>query len=69
VGVVEDVQFPATPDGTRRLEEAAALLAVRSAEGDEVLVPFASAFLVEIDTGAKAIRMELPEGLTGVNRG
>lgn len=69
VGVVEDVQFPATPDGTRRLEEAAALLSVRSAEGDEVLVPFASAFLVEIDTEAKAIRMELPGGLTGVNRG
>jgi 16S rRNA processing protein RimM len=68
VGVVEDVQFPTTPDGTRRLEEAAALLAVISAEGDEVLVPFASAFVVEIDTAAKAIRMALPEGLVQVNR-
>lgn len=68
VGLVEDVRFPATPDGLRRLEDAAALLAVRSPEGDEVLIPFASAFVVKIDTGAKAIRMKLPEGLVGVNR-
>jgi 16S rRNA processing protein RimM len=68
VGVVEDVQFPTAPDGVRRLEQAAPLLAVKSPEGDEVLVPFASAFVLEIDTRAKAIRMALPEGLTKVNR-
>lgn len=68
VGVIEDVQFPSTPDGTRRLIDAAPLLAVRSSEGDEVLIPFAKAFLVTIDTQNKRIEMALPEGLLDVNR-
>jgi 16S rRNA processing protein RimM len=68
VGVVADVQFATTPDGGRRLEEAAPLLAVKSVEGDEVLVPFAKAFLVAVDVGAKRIDMRLPEGLVEVNR-
>jgi 16S rRNA processing protein RimM len=68
VGVVEDVQFPTTPDGGRRLTDAAPLLAVRSLEGDEVLIPFAKAFLVTMNTEAKRIDMILPEGLVDVNR-
>jgi 16S rRNA processing protein RimM len=68
LGVVESVQFPTSADGTRRLEEAAPLLAITSLEGDEILVPFASAFLVELDLAAKSIRMSLPEGLTQINR-
>jgi 16S rRNA processing protein RimM len=68
IGTIEGVQFPTTPDGARRLEEAAPLLSVASTEGDEVLVPFAKAFLVAIDLPAKAIRMVLPEGLLEVNR-
>jgi len=68
IGTVESVQFPTTPDGVRRLEEAAPLLAIASNEGDEVLVPFAKAFLVAVDLPAKAIRMVLPEGLLQVNR-
>ena len=68
VGVVEDVQFPTTPDGGRRLAEAAPLLVVRSHEGDEVLIPFAKAFLVAMDTNAKRIDMTLPAGLIDVNR-
>jgi len=68
VGVVEDVQFATTADGGRRLEDAAPLLAVRSPEGDEVLVPFVKAFLVAVDTEAKRIDMTLPEGLIEVNR-
>jgi 16S rRNA processing protein RimM len=68
VGVVEDVQFPTTPDGGRRLTDAAPLLAVRSVEGDEVLIPFARAFLVTMDTAAKRIDMILPAGLIDVNR-
>jgi 16S rRNA processing protein RimM len=68
VGVVEDVQFPTTADGARRLSEAAPLLAVRSSEGDEVLIPFAKAFLVAIDTTAKRIEMLLPSGLVDINR-
>jgi 16S rRNA processing protein RimM len=68
LGVVESVQFPTSPDGTRRLEEAAPLLAILSPEGDEILVPFASAFLLELDLPAKSIRMALPEGLVEINR-
>ena len=68
VGVVEDVQFAMTADGGRRLDDAAPLLAVTSPEGDEILVPFAKAFLVKVDTEAKRIEMALPEGLIEVNR-
>jgi 16S rRNA processing protein RimM len=68
VGVVEDVQFAMTADGGRRLDDAAPLLAVTSPEGDEILVPFAKAFLVAVDTEAKRIDMTLPEGLVEVNR-
>ncbi len=53
LGIVDDVQFPTTPDGARRLEEAAPLLAVVSPEGDEILIPFANAFLVELDLAAR----------------
>jgi 16S rRNA processing protein RimM len=68
VGVVDDVQFAMTADGGRRLDDAAPLLAVRSPEGDEILIPFAKAFLVAVDTGAKRIEMTLPKGLLEVNR-
>lgn len=69
VGVIEDVQFPTTADGARRLMDAAPLLVVRSPEGDEVLVPFAKAFLVTMNIDAKRIDMILPPGLLEVNRG
>ncbi|HTC73941.1 MAG TPA: ribosome maturation factor RimM [Edaphobacter sp.] len=68
VGVVEDVQFAMTADGGRRLDDVAPLLAVRSSEGDEILIPFAKAFLVGVDTEAKRIDMTLPQGLIEVNR-
>jgi 16S rRNA processing protein RimM len=69
LGVVDSVQFPTTPDGSRRLEEAAPLLAVTSPEGEELLVPFVRAFHLEIDLGTRSIRMALPEGLAEINRG
>jgi len=68
VGVVEDVEFAMTPDGGRRLADAAPLLVVTSLERDEILIPFAKAFLVAVDTEAKRIDMRLPEGLVEVNR-
>jgi 16S rRNA processing protein RimM len=55
-------------DGGRRLDDAAPLLVVRSLEADEILLPFAKAFLVRVDTEAKRIDMTLPEGLVEVNR-
>jgi 16S rRNA processing protein RimM len=68
VGIVTDVHFATTPDGGRRLEEAAPLLAVETAVGDEVLVPFVKAFLVSLDPAHKRIEMTLPPGLIDVNR-
>jgi 16S rRNA processing protein RimM len=68
VGVVDDVQFAMTADGARRLDDAAPLLAVRSSEGDEILIPFAKAFLVSVNTAAKRIDMTLPAGLVEINR-
>jgi 16S rRNA processing protein RimM len=68
IGAVEDVQFAMTADGGRRLDDAAPLLVVTGAEGDEILIPFAKAFLVAVDTTAKRIEMALPEGLVEVNR-
>lgn len=68
LGMVESVEFPATPDGTRRLEDAAPLLVILSTDGDEILVPFAKAFLKNLDVAAKLIRMELPDGLADINR-
>jgi 16S rRNA processing protein RimM len=68
IGKVTDVQFATTPDGTRRLEEATPLLVIDAPDSSEVLVPFAKAYLVELDMESKTIRMELPEGLAEVNR-
>ena len=68
VGVIDDVQFPSTPDGGRRLAEAAPLLAVLSPDGDEILIPFAKAFLIGINVKEKRVDMKLPEGLVEVNR-
>ena len=65
VGVVEGVEFPASADGRRRLEDASPLLLVRAAgeDADEIMIPFTKGFLREIDPAAKTIRMVLPEGL------
>jgi 16S rRNA processing protein RimM len=68
VGIVEDVQFAMTADGGRRLDDAAPLLAVNSVEGDEILIPYAKAFLVKVDTESKRVEMRLPEGLIEINR-
>ena len=68
IGLVDGVDFPTTPDGTRRLEEAAPLLTVITPEDVEVLIPYVQAFLVSVDTAAKRIEMNLPEGLIGLNQ-
>lgn len=35
--------------------------------GDELLIPFAKAFLVTVDLGARRLRMRLPAGLTEID--
>lgn len=67
VGVISDVQFPATADGSRRLDDAAPLLEVLSPEGNEILIPFAKAFVDRVDTKVKRVEMTLPKGLLEVN--
>ena len=67
LGTVASVEFPTTPDGSRRLDEAAPLLVLTSLTGDEILIPFARAYLVSLDSAAKSIRMSLPEGLAEIN--
>ena len=68
VGEVTGVEFAMTPDGARRLAEAAPLLTVKTADGDEVLIPYVKTFLVALDPERKRIEMVLPEGLVELNR-
>lgn len=50
-----------------RGENGAADLLVLKAGREELLVPFAKAYLVEIDPQARILRMRLPAGLTDLN--
>jgi 16S rRNA processing protein RimM len=61
VGVIEDVDRDAGP---------VALLVVAGTEaGEEILVPFAKAYLRRIDLAAQRVEMALPEGLVEVQVG
>ncbi len=68
VGEVTGVEFAMTPDGARRLTDAAPLLTVEAAKGDEVLIPYVKTFLVALNPERKRIDMALPEGLVELNR-
>jgi 16S rRNA processing protein RimM len=58
IGEITDVDFEST---------AMPLLVVKRPRGDEVLIPFAKAFLKRMDVAAKRVEMALPEGLLDVN--
>lgn len=58
IGEIIDVDFEST---------AMPLLVVKRTRGDEVLIPFAKAFLNRMDVAAKRVEMTLPEGLLDVN--
>jgi 16S rRNA processing protein RimM len=58
IGEITDVDFDST---------AVPLLVVKRPRGDEVLIPFAKAFLKRLDVAAKRVEMMLPEGLLEVN--
>jgi len=63
-GTIVDVEFPTGPDGRKRLEDAAPLLAVELKAGEEpVLVPFVRAWLESVDVAGKRVAMHLPAGL------
>jgi len=67
VGTVSEVAFPTTPDGGRRLAQAAPLLTVTTTAGDEVLIPYVQSFLISLSTANKRIDMQLPAGLLDLN--
>ena len=69
LGTVEAIDFPTTPDGGRRLPDAAPLLTLVTTDGEEILIPFVQAFVVKVDTAAGRIYMTLPEGLAELNKG
>lgn len=68
VGSVAGVDFPTTADGTRRLRDAAPLLSVLDAAGEEVLIPYVQQFLDAVDVANRRIDMSLPAGLIDLNR-
>ena len=68
IGIVTAVDFPTTPDGARRLADAAPLLTVETAGGEEVLIPYVQAFIVTLAVADKRIEMALPAGLLDINR-
>ena len=61
VGVIEDVDREAGP--------VALLVVAGAASGEEILVPFAKAYLRGIDVEGKRVEMALPEGLVEVQVG
>jgi 16S rRNA processing protein RimM len=64
IGIVKDVQsIGEAVTGTPVLEVTAA------ANGEEILIPLAQEICVAIDTSAKVIEVQLPEGLLDVNTG
>lgn len=64
-GTVQDVEFPA--EGGPGVPETAPLLVVLNAAGEEILIPFAKAWLRKLDVEGKRIEMTLPEGLLTLN--
>jgi len=66
-GTITGVEFPTTPDGRSRIEDAAPLLALdlpnASADAEPTLVPFVHDWIDSVDLAAKRIVMHLPDGL------
>ena len=69
VGTVQDVEFPTSSDGRRRLDAASPLLVVTLVgSAAEVMIPFTRAFLRTFDPATKVLRMDLPEGLIDLSQ-
>lgn len=69
LGHVKDISFPLSPDGRRRLPDAAPLLLVATQDGQELDIPFVEAYLGRIDLAAGTIAMSLPDGMADLNAG
>ena len=71
IGAITDLQFPTTPDGRRRLEDAAPLLVVLSTPesgSDELLIPFVRDHIERVDAASHELHMRLPTGLVELQR-
>ncbi len=66
LGTVVDVHFATNPAG-KRLDDAAPILVVQRANGDEVLIPLAKEFVAHPDLPNRRLEMRLPPGLVEAN--
>ena len=63
IGVVDDVE---APHGSEALD-LASILVVKGITEEEYLIPFVKAYILSIDTAAKRIELQLPDGLLDIN--
>jgi 16S rRNA processing protein RimM len=68
IGRVTGVEFATSPDGARRLADAAPLLTLATEQGEEILIPYVNQFIVSLAVDQRRIDMQLPEGLVDLNR-
>lgn len=65
--VIDVASAPTSVGKVTEVDRESGLLIVRPMRGDAILIPFANAFLVEIDLEGKRIEMRLPDGLLDIN--
>src|SRR5271165_2328323 len=65
--VVDVSSAPVSVGKITDVDRESALLVVHPGGGGEVLIPFAKAYLADIDVKGKRIEMRLPEGLLDIN--
>ena len=65
--VVDVSSEPASVGEVTDVDRESGLLVVQPLHGEQVLIPFAKAYLVKIDTAGKRIEMRLPDGLLDIN--
>ena len=65
--VVDVASEPMSVGKVMDVDREAALLIVQPVRGEEILIPFAKEYLVDIDLPDKRIRMRLPAGLLDIN--
>src|SRR5208337_4561835 len=65
--VVNVSSSPASVGTITDVDREAGLLVVQPAGGGEILIPFAKAYLADIDVKGKRIEMRLPDGLLDIN--
>jgi 16S rRNA processing protein RimM len=65
--IVDVASEPTSVGEVTDVDREAALLIVQPSRGEELLIPFAKEYLVDIDLSGKRINMRLPVGLLDIN--